>query len=112
MSPVKSLVEYFGHQKVSSCGYCHTKKGHNDYGSSKRFKQGTRTASCQPPYYYIYLMCFLFTSGMWLHILKVGDYQDLIDRGWRRSGMYGYKPIMTGACCALYTIRFDRLLPY
>ena len=33
------------------------------------------------------------------------DYQDLIDRGWRRSGKYCYKPMLRETCCPQYTIR-------
>ncbi|KAH1168170.1 arginyl-tRNA--protein transferase 1 isoform X5 [Mauremys mutica] len=43
--------------------------------------------------------------GMWAHSMTVQDYQDLIDRGWRRSGKYVYKPIMNQTCCPQYTIR-------
>ncbi|XP_045478351.1 arginyl-tRNA--protein transferase 1 [Harmonia axyridis] len=43
--------------------------------------------------------------GMWAHSLKVEEYQNLIDRGWRRSGHYCYKPVMDETCCPLYTIR-------
>ncbi|XP_064121115.1 arginyl-tRNA--protein transferase 1-like [Macrobrachium nipponense] len=46
---------------------------------------------------------------MWAHRMAVGDYQDLIDRGWRRSGKYCYKPTMNKTCCPLYTIRCDAL---
>ncbi|KAM9365429.1 arginyl-tRNA--protein transferase 1 isoform 1-T1 [Pholidichthys leucotaenia] len=46
-----------------------------------------------------------FSHGMWSHTMTVQDYQDLIDRGWRRSGKYVYKPIMKRACCPQYTIR-------
>uniref|UniRef100_A0AAY4E080 Arginyl-tRNA--protein transferase 1 n=1 Tax=Denticeps clupeoides TaxID=299321 RepID=A0AAY4E080_9TELE len=42
---------------------------------------------------------------MWSHTMTVQDYQDLIDRGWRRSGKYVYKPIMNKTCCPQYTIR-------
>lgn len=45
-------------------------------------------------------------SGMWAHAMTVSDYQDLIDRGWRRSGKYCYKPTMEVTCCPMYTIRF------
>lgn len=45
------------------------------------------------------------SHGMWAHALTVHDYQDLIDRGWRRSGEYLYKPIMDKTCCPQYTIR-------
>lgn len=47
--------------------------------------------------------------GMWGHSLTCEDYQDLIDRGWRRSGLYCYKPIMKKTCCPTYTIRCDAL---
>ncbi len=44
------------------------------------------------------------SNGLWAHTLTVEDYQDLVDRGWRRSGKYCYKPLMTKTCCPLYTI--------
>ncbi|XP_067996499.1 arginyl-tRNA--protein transferase 1 isoform X4 [Melanerpes formicivorus] len=47
--------------------------------------------------------------GMWAHSMTVQDYQDLIDRGWRRSGKYVYKPIMNQTCCPQYTIRCQAL---
>ncbi|XP_060027132.1 arginyl-tRNA--protein transferase 1 isoform X4 [Erinaceus europaeus] len=46
---------------------------------------------------------------MWAHSLTVQDYQDLIDRGWRRSGKYVYKPVMNQTCCPQYTIRCQPL---
>ncbi|KAB0400587.1 hypothetical protein E2I00_010253 [Balaenoptera physalus] len=45
------------------------------------------------------------SCGMWAHSMTVRDYQDLIDRGWRRSGKYVYKPVMNQTCCPQYTIR-------
>ncbi|XP_051883738.1 arginyl-tRNA--protein transferase 1 isoform X2 [Pristis pectinata] len=45
------------------------------------------------------------SMGMWAHTMTVQDYQDLIDRGWRRSGMYVYKPVMNRTCCPQYAIR-------
>ncbi|XP_062988827.1 arginyl-tRNA--protein transferase 1 isoform X1 [Elgaria multicarinata webbii] len=50
------------------------------------------------------------SHGMWAHSLTVQDYQDLIDRGWRRSGKYVYKPTMNRTCCPQYTIRCQALL--
>ncbi|XP_066549919.1 arginyl-tRNA--protein transferase 1 isoform X1 [Amia ocellicauda] len=50
-----------------------------------------------------------FSHGMWSHTMTVQDYQDLIDRGWRRSGKYVYKPIMNQTCCPQYTIRCQSL---
>lgn len=45
------------------------------------------------------------SEGMWCHIMTPRDYQSLIDRGWRRSGKYCYKPNMKKTCCPQYTIR-------
>ncbi|XP_065090515.1 arginyl-tRNA--protein transferase 1 isoform X1 [Ochlerotatus camptorhynchus] len=47
------------------------------------------------------------THGMWAHTMTCQDYQDLIDRGWRRSGCYCYKPEMHTTCCPSYTIKCD-----
>ncbi|KAF8397304.1 hypothetical protein HHK36_016217 [Tetracentron sinense] len=44
-------------------------------------------------------------SGLWAHSITVADYQDLLDRGWRRSGSFLYKPEMERTCCPSYTIR-------
>lgn len=44
------------------------------------------------------------SQGMWTHYLTVEDYQDLIDRGWRRSGKYCYKPALSQTCCPMYAI--------
>ncbi|KAI9357831.1 arginine-tRNA-protein transferase [Pilaira anomala] len=45
--------------------------------------------------------------GIWAHSLTCLDYQDLIDRGWRRSGKYCYKPDLEKSCCPQYTIRLN-----
>ncbi|XP_011635910.1 arginyl-tRNA--protein transferase 1 [Pogonomyrmex barbatus] len=50
-----------------------------------------------------------FSHGMWAHMLTVQDYQSLIDRGWRRSGCYCYKPTMNQTCCPQYTIKCEAL---
>ena len=34
------------------------------------------------------------------------ELQELLDRGWRRSGRYIYKPDLH-TCCPQYTIRLD-----
>nr|XP_023026125.1 arginyl-tRNA--protein transferase 1 [Leptinotarsa decemlineata] len=47
------------------------------------------------------------SHGIWAETLTVQDYQDLIDRGWRRSGKYCYKPVMDETCCPQYTIKCD-----
>ncbi|XP_075671036.1 arginyl-tRNA--protein transferase 2-like isoform X1 [Castanea sativa] len=59
----------------SSCGYC---------------KSSGRTS---------------ISHGLWANSITVYDYQDLLDRGWRRSGSFLYKPEMERTCCPAYTIR-------
>ncbi|GJN14558.1 hypothetical protein PR202_gb01401 [Eleusine coracana subsp. coracana] len=45
------------------------------------------------------------SHGLWANSLKADDYQVLLDRGWRRSGCFLYKPEMERTCCPSYTIR-------
>ena len=47
------------------------------------------------------------SHGMHAHACTVEDYQALIDRGWRRSGTWLYKPALDNTCCPAYTIRLD-----
>ena len=58
-------------------------------------------------HYKIRLQYILNSQGLIFKKLRVEDYQELIDRGWRRSGSYVYKPSMEKTCCPLYTIRCD-----
>ncbi|KAL0743937.1 hypothetical protein Bca4012_085450 [Brassica carinata] len=62
-------------RNTSTCGYC---------------KSPTRSS---------------ISHGLWTERLTVYDYQALLDRGWRRSGCYLYKPEMAKTCCPSYTIR-------
>ncbi|XP_050521882.1 arginyl-tRNA--protein transferase 1 isoform X2 [Daktulosphaira vitifoliae] len=50
-----------------------------------------------------------YSNGMWASSLTVQAYQELADRGWRRSGKYCYKPTMEKTCCPLYTISCNAL---
>ena len=45
--------------------------------------------------------------GMHAESLTVYAYQSLLDRGWRRSGKWLYKPVHCKTCCQLLTIRLD-----
>ncbi|OWA53710.1 Arginyl-tRNA--protein transferase 1 [Hypsibius exemplaris] len=49
------------------------------------------------------------SDGMWGYRLTVNDYMNLLQRGWRRSGKYIYKPIMKKTCCPQYAIRCEAL---
>ena len=65
---------------ASSCGYCDSKV------------KGTRRS---------YQWGFMSTKT------KVQDYELLMARGFRRCGVYYYKPDLQNSCCQLYTIRLD-----
>ncbi|ALC41363.1 Ate1 [Drosophila busckii] len=45
------------------------------------------------------------SHGMHAYRLDCTDYQELIDRGWRRCGNYCYKPQNDITCCPCYTIK-------
>ena len=47
------------------------------------------------------------SHGMHAHVCSVEDYQSLLDRGWRRSGRWMYRPHLNDTCCPPYTIRLD-----
>ncbi|GAA97447.1 uncharacterized protein L969DRAFT_446761 [Mixia osmundae IAM 14324] len=74
-----SILSPVGYKSSSHCGYCGSEDGKN----------------CSRSY------------GIWAHTLSPWLYQDLCDRGWRRSGSYVYKPDMARTCCLQYTIRLD-----
>lgn len=46
---------------------------------------------------------------MLAHQLTVDDYQDLVNRGWRRSGTWLYRPLAeeSECSCVPHTIRLD-----
>lgn len=49
------------------------------------------------------------STGFWAHSLLVADYQDLVNRNWRRSGQYVYLPKNRDTCCPMYTIKCDAI---
>ncbi|KAI1796274.1 arginine-tRNA-protein transferase [Ganoderma leucocontextum] len=42
-------------------------------------------------------------------VISCRVYQEMMDRGWRRSGTYFYRPDLKRSCCPQYTIRLDAL---
>ncbi|VDK71027.1 unnamed protein product [Onchocerca ochengi] len=72
-----SIVEYIGYNEGGSCGYCHR-------------EEASPTS-----------------IGMWTCSLSISHYNELLDRGMRRSGKYLYKPVIANTCCPQYTIRLD-----
>ncbi len=47
------------------------------------------------------------TQGIWAYKMSCRDYQDLVDRGFQRSGKYVYRPVMRRTCCPQYVVRLD-----
>ncbi|KAG8722494.1 Arginyl-tRNA--protein transferase 1 [Ceratobasidium sp. 394] len=78
-----TIVEIYGNQR-STCGYC-TKKGDSNRPRT------SLTVSMSP----LQMSCSI--------------YKRLLDRGWRRSGDYLYKPNLKDSCCPQYTIKLDAM---
>ncbi|CAJ0592543.1 unnamed protein product [Cylicocyclus nassatus] len=88
-----SIIEYCGLTENSSCGYCKN-AGH-------KASLGTESGIVDPD------EGDSVSFGVWAHSLSPDNYQALLDKGWRRSGKYIYKPTMEKTCCPQYTIRLD-----
>ncbi|GAA5922830.1 arginyltransferase [Sporobolomyces koalae] len=77
-----SILQPFGYS-ASACGYCSEVKGERSRAKSSK------------------------SYGCWAHTLSCSTYKMLLDRGWRRSGCYLYKPDNANTCCVQYTISQD-----
>ena len=71
-------VSYHG-RSSTSCGYCASSSPSSSSGS--------------------------VSDGAVAHAIAPATYDALINRGWRRSGRWMYKPTIGETCCAPYTIR-------
>ncbi|EIN10566.1 hypothetical protein PUNSTDRAFT_112398 [Punctularia strigosozonata HHB-11173 SS5] len=76
---VISIVCPYGHGS-STCGYCSPPGRRSATRSSYKFDLDPLQLSC-----------------------------EMIDRGWRRSGAFCYKPDLKRSCCPQYTIKLDAL---
>ncbi|GFZ47726.1 hypothetical protein JCM24511_05473 [Saitozyma sp. JCM 24511] len=76
-----TLLTPYGYSS-STCGYC-SPSGHRSEGKTS-LKYGLEAPQMSAKFY-----------------------QELVDRGWRRSGDYVYHPDMARTCCPQYTIRLD-----
>ncbi|KAF8592679.1 hypothetical protein K439DRAFT_1504475 [Ramaria rubella] len=70
----------------STCGYCAEQPG------SRSSSNSSHSYGAYPAY-----------------LLPCSVYHDMLDHGWRRSGVFLYKPDMKRTCCPQYTIRLDAL---
>jgi len=85
MTKVISIVTPTG-SKNSTCGYCPSRPG----GRSEARSSYT-------------------TAGLIARQISCEVYQKMVDRGWRRSGTYFYKPNLGRSCCPCYTIKLSTL---
>lgn len=46
-------------------------------------------------------------QGVLAYCMTCQDYQDLVDRGFQRSGRFVYRPVMKHTCCPQYVFRVD-----
>ena len=46
-------------------------------------------------------------DGMLGYTMTCQDYQELVDRGFQRSGRFVYRPVMNKTCCPQYVFRMD-----
>ncbi|GAA5985354.1 hypothetical protein JCM5350_005155 [Sporobolomyces pararoseus] len=77
-----SILQPFSYS-ASTCGYCAEVKGQRSKNKSSK------------------------SYGCWAHTLTCSTYKMLLNRGWRRSGCYMYKPDNANTCCVQYTISQD-----
>ncbi|KAH9076977.1 arginine-tRNA-protein transferase [Lactarius deliciosus] len=77
MATVQTVVEPFRPYN-STCGYCNS-------GRNTNFQSASLQA----------------------YHMSCSVYQRMIDRGWRRSGLFCYKPDLKRSCCPQYTIKLD-----
>ncbi|PBL02526.1 hypothetical protein ARMGADRAFT_981223 [Armillaria gallica] len=82
---VVSVVAPYG-SSSSSCGYCSP--------------PGERSAASTS----------IHSASLSAIQLSCSVYQDMIDRGWRRSGTFCYKPDLKNSCCPQYPIKLDALV--
>ncbi|CAD6186348.1 unnamed protein product [Caenorhabditis auriculariae] len=91
---VESILEYAG-ESSNSCGYCNgSPRRSSKLGEKEEKKEEEARGSSE-------------SLGVWADTLSTSDYLKLLDRGWRRSGRYLYKPKNETTCCPQYTIRLD-----
>ncbi|CCH44509.1 Arginyl-tRNA-protein transferase 1 [Wickerhamomyces ciferrii] len=86
--------------KDDDCGYCHHKKSQKEAISvqswSDYYALNHQNQTETPP---------SISIGFQVENMTVEHYDQLINRGFRRSGTFLYKPDMLRGCCRMYTIR-------
>ncbi|KAF8631547.1 hypothetical protein AX15_002303 [Amanita polypyramis BW_CC] len=72
-------------------------------------RRATTCGYCAPPGQRTPVRSSYHSAGLSAVQLSSKVYQQMIDRGWRRSGRWCYKPDLRYSCCPQYTIRLDAL---
>ncbi|KAJ7228778.1 arginine-tRNA-protein transferase [Mycena pura] len=69
--------------------------------------RSTTCGYCSPPGQRSTTKSAAHAAGFLAHQLSCQVYQKMVDRGWRRSGIWCYKPDLRHSCCPHYTIKLD-----
>lgn len=115
--PVKSVARLCGPSR-SKCGYCSGKRLHvlgvkdayneNIIGDATN-EQKDESAGKMKKTETIDETKTSKSYGLLFEDLSHGTYEDLINRGWRRSGKHLYRPHTFESCCPAISIRLDVL---
>ncbi|KAJ7507668.1 arginine-tRNA-protein transferase [Mycena galericulata] len=69
----------------------------------------TTCGYCSPPGTRTGVESAAHVAGLSAQQISCEIYQKMIDRGWRRSGTWCYKPDLKNSCCPSYTIKLDAI---
>jgi len=83
--------------KDDECGYCHHSKPQSQAISIPSWSEyySSRTDSTPPS----------ISIGFQVENMTIDHYDQLINKGFRRSGCFLYKPDLIRGCCRMFTIR-------
>lgn len=99
MSQTLSILMPLGSHN-STCGYCGPPGQRSATHSSVSMGLSPVQLSCL-----VRSAASSLHSGSFTVRCAAQVYQKMIDRGWRRSGTYCYKPDLRHSCCPQYTIK-------
>lgn len=85
-----TVVEHL-QSRATSCGYCHAGRDSDGEGNDDE-EAGTSKS-----------------FGMLVPSLTPEQYEGLLERGWRRSGTYIYRPYNDATCCPQHPIRLKAM---
>ena len=107
MTTILTIVEPYAPYN-SNCGYCHNQSQMNFIAASLnayRMSCSVWLPRHQPRGRMLAHPTGARTLGPLPRTTYAKVYQGMIDRGWRRSGLYCYKPDLKRSCCPQYTIK-------